>query len=151
MTEPFIRKSIEVDASPEALWKVLTENEFIEQYMFGCVADTDWKPGSPLQWKGAADGKLYVKGHVTALDAPHRLEYTVIDPNNPAIPDIPANYLTMAYEIKPQGEGSVFEIVQGDYSKVAEGQKRYEDTLKGNDYILVKIKELAERLAVASS
>ena len=57
----------------------------------------------------------------------------------------------MTYEIKPQGEGSVFEIIQGDYSRVAEGQKRYEDTLNGNDYILVKIKELAEGLSVASS
>ena len=66
MTELFIRKSIETSASAEALWKVLTENEFIEQYMFGCMADTDWKPGSPLLWKGAADGKLYVKGHIVA-------------------------------------------------------------------------------------
>lgn len=146
MTELFIRKSIEVNATPEALWKVLTDNALIPQYMFGCVAETDWKPGSPLLWKGGADGKIYVKGHVVAADAPRRLEYTCTDPNNPAIPDIPENYLTMIYEIRKQGEGLLFEIIQGDYSKVAEGQKRYEDTLKGDDYILIKIKELAEGL-----
>jgi uncharacterized protein YndB with AHSA1/START domain len=151
MPELFIRKSIEINASPEALWRVLTDNTLIQQYMFGCVAETDWKPGSPLLWKGAADGKLYVKGSVVGVEEPHRLEYTVIDPNNPAVPDIPANYLTMIYEIREQGEASVFEIIQGDYSKVAEGQKRYEDTLKGNDYILVKIKELAEGLQVAAA
>ena len=150
MAELFIRKSIEVNAPAEALWRVLTGNEFIPQYMFGCVAETDWKPGSPLEWKGAADGKLYVKGHVVAVDEPRRLEYTVIDPNNPAVPDIPANYLTMIYEIRQHGEGSVFELIQGDYSKVAEGQKRYEDTLKGDDFILVKIKELAEGIRVAA-
>jgi uncharacterized protein YndB with AHSA1/START domain len=152
MTELFIRKSIEINAPAEALWKVLTDNECIPHYMFGCMAETDWKPGSPLLWRGAADGKLYVKGHVVAIDAPHRLEYTVIDPNNPSVPDLPANYLTMIYEIKEQGEGaSVFEIIQGDYSKVAEGQKRYEDTLQGDDSILVKIKELAEGLQVAAN
>ncbi|HYK38370.1 SRPBCC domain-containing protein [Alloacidobacterium sp.] len=151
MTELFIRKSIEVNATAEALWKVLTDNTLIPQYMFGCVAETDWKPGSPLLWKGAADGKLYVKGHVVTADAPRRLEYTCIDPNNPAVPDIPANYLTMIYEIRKQGEGLVLEIIQGDYSKVVEGQKRYEDTLKGDDYILVKIKELAEGLSVATA
>jgi len=150
MTELFIRKSIEVNAPAEALWKVATDNAFIPQYMFGCVAETDWKPGSPLLWKGAADGNIYVKGHVVAADAPRRLEYTVIDPNNPAVPDIPENYLTMIYEITERGEGSVFELIQGDYSKVAEGQKRYEDTLKGDDFILIKIKELAEGLRVAS-
>jgi uncharacterized protein YndB with AHSA1/START domain len=151
MAELFIRKSIEINASPEALWKVLTDNEIIPQYMFGCVAETDWKPGSPLLWKGAADGKVYVKGQVKTFEAPHRLEYTCIDPNNPATPDIPENYLTMTYEIRKQGDGSVLEIIQGDYSKVAEGQKRYEDTLGGNDYILTKIKELAEKLNVPTS
>src|SRR5277367_6245624 len=144
MAELFIRKSIEVNAPADALWKVLTDNALIPQYMFGCVAETDWKPGSPLLWRGAADGILYVKGHVVAVDAPHRLEYTVIDPNNPAVPDIPANYLTMTYEIREQDGGLVFELIQGDYSKVAEGQKRYEDTLKGDDSFLMAIKKLAE-------
>ena len=58
----------------------------------------------------------------------------------------------MIYEIRQNGEArSVFEIMQGDYSKVAEGQKRYEDTLQGDDFILGKIKELAESLKVAAS
>ncbi len=145
MTELFIRKSIEVNAPADVLWRVLTDNTFIPQYMFGCVAETDWKPGSPLLWKGAADGKLYVKGHVAAVDAPCRLEYTVIDPNNPAVPDIPENYLSMIYEIRVRsGSGVVFEIIQGDYSKVAQGQKRYEDTLQGDDHFLAAIKKLAE-------
>src|ERR1700684_4036236 len=96
MTALLIRKSIEVDASASTLWKVLTENEFIRQYMFGCNAESDWRVDSPLLWKGAADGILYVKGHVVSIDPPQRLVYTVIDPNS-AIPDIPENYLTMTY------------------------------------------------------
>ena len=146
-TELLIHKSIAVNAPAEALWRVLTENEFIQQYMFGCIAETDWKPGSQLLWKGAADGKVYVKGDVVAVDPLCRLEYTIIDPNNPEIADIPENYLTMTYEVKKNGDGGLtLEIVQGDYAKVAQGQKRYEDTLKGDDHILVKIKELAELL-----
>ena len=145
MTELLIRKSIEVNASAGTLWRVLTDNAFIPQYMFGCVTETDWKPGSPLLWKGAADGKVYVKGNVISVDPQRRLEYTVIDPNNPAIEDIPANYLTMVYELKEHGErSSTVEFIQGDYAKVAQGQKRYEETLQGDDYILAKIKELAE-------
>jgi uncharacterized protein YndB with AHSA1/START domain len=145
MTELFIRKSIDVNAPAKTLWRVLTDNAFIQQYMFGCVAETDWKPGSPLLWRGAADGKVYVKGHVVAIDPQRRLEYTVIDPNNPAVEDIPENYLTMIYELKEHGDhASAVEFIQGDYAKVAQGQKRYEETVKGDDFILAKIKELAE-------
>ena len=144
MTEPFIRKSIEVEAPIETLWKVLTDSEFIKQYMFGCIAETDWKPGSPLLWKGAADGKLYVKGSVVSIDPPHRLVYTVFDPNSQEA-DVPSNYLTMTYTLKERnGHTSALEITQGDFSKVANGQKRYEDSTSGGDSILTEIKKLAE-------
>src|SRR5258708_750221 len=97
MTALIIRQTIDVDAPVETLWKILTDNEFIPQYMFGCLAETDWKPGSPLLWKGKTDGTLYVKGNVVSFEPPHRLVYTVIDPNSD-IADIPSNYLTMTCE-----------------------------------------------------
>ena len=147
MPELIIRKSVEVAAPIETLWKVLTDSEFIPQYMFGCIAETDWKPGSPLLWKGAADGKLYVKGDVVSVDPPHRLEYTIFDPNS-TVPDIPENYLTMTYELQEKSDGaSALEIVQGDYAKVADGQRRYEHSLEGDDFVLIGIKKLAESAA----
>jgi uncharacterized protein YndB with AHSA1/START domain len=147
MPELVIRKAVEVHAPAATLWKVLTDNTFISQYMFGCIAETDWTPGSPLLWKGAADGKLYVKGHVVAIEAPHHLEYTIIDPNS-TIEDIPSNYLKMTYDVKGNGDGSsTLEIAQGDFATVADGQKRYEDSLGGGDYILEAIKKLAEAQA----
>lgn len=143
MNELVTRQTIEVNAPVSTLWKILTDNEFIQQYMFGCYAETDWKPGSPLLWKGAADGKLYVKGRVVSIEPPHRLVYTVIDPNS-AIADIPVNYLTMTYDLKERnGGGSVLEITQGDFAKVENGQNRYNDSLGGGDSILVAIKNLA--------
>ena len=144
MTALEIRKSIEVDAPAATLWKILTDNQFIKQYMFGCYADTDWEVGSPLLWKGAVDGKLYVKGKIVAIDAPRCLAYTIIDPNS-AIADIPENYLTMTYTLTERGrDKSTLEIIQGDFSKVADGEIRYKDTLAGGDMILPAIKKLAE-------
>jgi uncharacterized protein YndB with AHSA1/START domain len=151
MPELLIRKAIEVDAPVETLWKVLTDSEFIQQYMFGCNAETDWKPGSPLLWKGAADGKLYVKGHIVSIEKPHRLAYTIFDPNS-AIQDIPANYLTMTYELKKRdGRPSLLEITQGDFSAVEDGEKRYQHSLEGDDSVLEGIKNLAESEAHAGA
>lgn len=145
MPEPFIRHTLDIEAPSQTLWQVLTDNQFIPQYMFGCIAETDWKPGSPLLWKGAADGKLYVKGNVVSIDAPHRLEYTVIDPNNSVLADIPENYLTMVYTLTGRGDdASTLEIAQGDFTNVANGDQRYQDSLGGGDFILQAIKKLAE-------
>jgi uncharacterized protein YndB with AHSA1/START domain len=144
MTELLIRQTIEVAASAETLWRVLTDSQFIRQYMFGCNAETDWKPGSPLLWRGAADGKLYVKGAVVSFNPPLRLSYTVIDATS-SMPDIPSNYLTMTYSLTRLGTASSrLEITQGDYATVANGQQRYQDTLAGDDHILAAIKNIAE-------
>ena len=102
MTELLIRKNVEVDAPVEVLWKVLTDSEFIRQYMFGCNAESDWKSGSALLWRGAADGIIYVTGHIVTVEPPYRLVYTVIDPNS-KIADDPSNYLTVTYDLKKRG------------------------------------------------
>jgi uncharacterized protein YndB with AHSA1/START domain len=144
MTELLIRKSIDVDAPVETLWKILTDSEFIRQYMFGCNAKTDWKPGSALLWIGAADGVVYVKGYVVRFEAPYALEYTIFDPNS-KLADVPSNYLTMKYELRENGtSGSILEITQGDFSKVEDGEARYRHSLEGDDSVLQGIKKLAE-------
>jgi uncharacterized protein YndB with AHSA1/START domain len=151
MAELLIRKAIDIDAPVETLWKVLTDSEFIKQYMFGCIAETDWQPGSPLLWKGAGDGKLYVKGHIVSVEKPYRLACTIFDPNS-TIKDIPANYLTMTYELKKRNDGSsVLEITQGDFSAVEDGDRRYQHSLDGDDSVLVGIKKVAEAEAHATS
>lgn len=145
MTALEIRQSIEVAASASTLWRVLTENEFIRQYMFGCNAESDWKPGSALLWKGAADGVLYVKGRVISIDPPRELVYMVIDPNS-SIADVPSNYLTVTCKLTERDGSSTFEIVQGDFAAVENGKDRYKDALGGGDSILLAIKKLAETI-----
>jgi len=143
MTELLIRKSIDIDAPVETLWKILTDSNFIRQYMFGCNAESDWKPGSPLLWRGATDGVVYVKGNVVLFEPPYALEYTIFDPNS-KVADIPSNYLAMKYALKHNGSGSILEITQGDFSTVEDGENRYRHSLDGDDSVLLGIKNLAE-------
>jgi uncharacterized protein YndB with AHSA1/START domain len=116
--------------------------------MFGCEALSDWQVGSPLLWKGDFGGQelVAVKGTVVDIEKGKYLAYTTIDPNNPKIEDKPENYLTVTYRLTPSAEGTELEVTQGDYSKVAEGDSRYADTVNGGGWqpILVEIKKIAE-------
>jgi uncharacterized protein YndB with AHSA1/START domain len=116
--------------------------------MFGCAALSDWKPGSPLLWKGTFNNveMVAVKGHIVRIEPGRLLIYTVIDPNNPEIPDLPENYLTVTCELAKEGDGTRLTVSQGDYTTVAQGAIRYEHSVKGGgwDPILTQIKALVE-------
>jgi uncharacterized protein YndB with AHSA1/START domain len=149
MSQPLVvTSSITIDAPAAKVWDALTNPEQTKKYMFGCEALSDWKPGSPLVWKGKFNGveMIAVTGQIISIEPFKTLVYTVIDPNNPKIPDIPANYLTVTCAFKEEGGHTTLTVSQGDYSTVAEGEARYQDTVKGGgwDPILVQIKALVE-------
>ncbi|HLZ86717.1 MAG TPA: SRPBCC domain-containing protein [Puia sp.] len=150
MNTPLIVKSeITINAPATSVWDALTRPEWTKQYMFGCEAQSDWKPGSPLLWRGNFNGvdMVAVKGQIVSIDPVQSLVYTVIDPNNPAIPDIPENYLTVTCQLTEEGGRTFLTVTQGDYSKVAEGETRYQHTVDGGgwDPILVQIRDLLEK------
>ena len=53
----------------ELVWKALTDPALIGKYMLGAQVETDWKPGSPIVWKGEYEGKRYEdKGEILDFD-----------------------------------------------------------------------------------
>ncbi len=143
-----VTNTITIQATAARVWDALTNPEMTKKYMFGCAALSDWKPGSPLVWKGKFNGleMVAVKGEVKEIEPGKSLVYTTIDPNNPAVPDLPENYLTVTYDLSEQNGHTLLTVSQGDYSTVAEGGKRYEETIAGGGWtpILLQIKELLE-------
>jgi len=115
-----------------------------KKYMFGCEAISDWRVGSSLIWKGASDGKVYVKGSVLKIEPGRLLRYTTFDPNG-GYRDVPSNYLTVDYVLSKENGGTLLKVSQGDYAAVEDGQKRYEETVGGWGMVLSKIKELVEQ------
>ena len=144
----FVINSITIDASRSRVWDALINPEQTRKYMFGCETVSDWKIGSPLLWKGNYEGQdmVFVKGNIVAIQPEKLLSYTTIDPNNTAVPDIPENYLTVTYELKEENGQTELTVSQGDYSKVADGERRYNDTIEGGGWqsILDSIKALLE-------
>lgn len=150
MAQPlFIKNTIVINAPAAKVWDALVNPEQTKKYMFGCEALSDWNPGSPLLWKGSYEGKemIFVKGQIREIQPEKLLVYTVIDPNNTSIEDIPENYLTITYSLTSLNGKITFTVTQGDYNKVAEGKKRYEESYNNGEGwhpILVQIKNLAE-------
>ncbi|MBX7150955.1 SRPBCC domain-containing protein [bacterium] len=147
MDELFVNAVVTIHAPVSKVWEALINPAITRQYMYGCDVLCDWKIGNPVLWKGMANGKemIFVKGHLLKLEPEKLLQFTAIDPNSD-IEDIPANYLTVTYELKPSGNQTTLYVSQGDYSKVAQGQKRYEESKNGGwDMVLSKIKEIVEQ------
>ena len=140
-----IEDNIEINAPAAKVWDVLTNPAQTKKYMFGCETVSDWKVGNSLLWRGEYEGKsmVFVKGTLVKLEPNKALHYTVIDPNGTYL-DTPENELTVSYELSPGKTGTLLTVTQGDYSTVAEGEKRYNETLGGWNAILVKVKEIAE-------
>lgn len=148
MDKLIVQNSIAINAPASKVWDALTNPEQTKKYMFGCETVSDWKQGSHLLWKANYEGKdmVFVKGKILDIKPEFFLAYTTIDPNS-NIEDIPENYLTVTYELADENGQTVFTVTQGDYKKVADGERRYTEAYnngEGWNPILVEIKKLVE-------
>jgi uncharacterized protein YndB with AHSA1/START domain len=139
-----VRRSLEIKAPAPRVWDILTGPEHTKKYMFGCEVVSDWTPGSPLIWRGAADGIVYVKGSLVRLEKERLFEFTVFDPNA-GIEDIPANYTTVSMELAAGSGSTILSVTQGDFTGMADGENRFMSAEAGWDMVLPKIKEMAEQ------
>lgn len=143
-----IKNTIKILAPAAKVWDALVNPVQTKKYMFGCETVSDWKKGSELLWRGEYEAKemVFVKGTILDIQPGKLLVYTTIDPNT-NIDDKAENYLTVTYELSENKGKTTFTVTQGDYSKVAEGDRRYKDSYnnsEGWNPILVQIKQLVE-------
>ena len=90
----------EIDAPEEKVWDALTDPDQIKEYMFGSSVSTDWRPGSPIVWKGEYQGKTYEdKGEIIEIERPRLLKLTHFSPSS-GLDDRPENYHTLVYELE---------------------------------------------------
>ncbi|GJM28493.1 MAG: ATPase [Cyclobacteriaceae bacterium] len=141
----FTDDSIIINAPVSTVWDALINPELTKQYMFGCEAKCSWKVGDPIEWIGSEDGVVYVKGSLVTFEPNKRFAFTVFDPHG-SYADIPENYLTATYTLTPEGGNTHLNVIQGDYEKVAEGNKRYQDTMDqgGWNGVLESLKKIVE-------
>jgi len=150
MKELIVKNVIEVNEPASKVWDALVNPEKTKIYMFGCEAISAWKVGDELLWKGSYEGKemIFVKGHVKEIEINRKLVYTTFDPNS-TMDDKPENYLDVTYLLDETNGKTTLTVTQGDYNKVADGERRYiESSNNGEGWnpILVEIKKLVEEV-----
>jgi uncharacterized protein YndB with AHSA1/START domain/DNA-binding transcriptional ArsR family regulator len=69
--------SIYINASPERVWRAITDGDETVQYYYGTRVKSDWKVGSPVSYDNP-DGTVAADGEVIECDPPRRLETTFL-------------------------------------------------------------------------
>ncbi len=93
------KASAHIKAPLSTVWEALTKPEIIKQYFFGTQANSDWKEGSAITFKGEWKGKPYEdKGTILDIE-PNKLFRYKYWSSMSGIEDRPENYVTITYEI----------------------------------------------------
>ncbi len=116
------KAAVHIRAPAVKVWDALTDPEMIKQYLFGAEIITDWKPGSPIVYKGTYQGKDYKdKGEVLKADPPNFLLVTHWSPLS-GTPDLPENYHKVSYELTPDGDHATLLTITQDHNASVEEQ-----------------------------
>jgi len=100
--------TVTIDAPRERVWKALVTPSQIKTYMFGTTVESDFRPDSPITWKGEWKGKHYEdKGRILDARPGELLRYTHFSPLA-GLPDKPENYHVVTIELG--GEGAATRI-----------------------------------------
>jgi uncharacterized protein YndB with AHSA1/START domain len=77
-TKPSFSYVTHIAATPDSVWRALTDGALTQQYWYGRRAESDWKVGSPVTfWYQSADGEAVSdRGIVLESVRPRRLSYT---------------------------------------------------------------------------
>ena len=103
---------IEVAASADAVWHALTDPDSVEKYFFGARVDTDWRPGSPIVWRGEFQGKPFEdKGEIVDVEENRLLRVTHFSPLS-GLDDVPQNYHTLTFTLDGARAGTHVELAR---------------------------------------
>src|SRR3569832_913774 len=69
MDQYIVQKSVWLNAQPDVVWDILTNPEKTKRYFFHCRVFSDWKPGSPIVWKGRIFLIKKIELHGEIIDA----------------------------------------------------------------------------------
>jgi uncharacterized protein YndB with AHSA1/START domain len=101
-----------LNATPQRVYKALTDPAEIKKYLFGTDVKTDWKVGSKITYSGEWEGNKYEdKGEVVEVRE-NELLHTTYFSSMSGQTDNPDNYSNVIYKITPVGNQVILTAVQ---------------------------------------
>jgi uncharacterized protein YndB with AHSA1/START domain len=101
-----------INATRAQVWNALTKPEIIKQYFFGTDTITDWRPGSPIKFKGEWQGKQYEdKGTILEMEYQSLIKYDYWSSMSD-IEDKPENYVIITYRLSGGDNHTMLTITQ---------------------------------------
>jgi uncharacterized protein YndB with AHSA1/START domain/DNA-binding transcriptional ArsR family regulator len=92
-----------IRATPERIWKAITDGADTERYYYGTRVASDWQVGSKISY-AYPDGRLAADGEVLEIDPPKRLLMTFHALWDPETVDEPP--IRHLWEIEPDDDGT---------------------------------------------
>jgi uncharacterized protein YndB with AHSA1/START domain len=127
-----------LNASVADVWEALTSKESVKKYFFGTEVNTDWKVGSPIIFSGNWEGQVYEdKGKILEIEKGKMFKYTHLSSFS-RLADLPENYSTVTYQLKPENEETVLTIIQEGFKD----EKALIDSQEGWKLVLNNLKRL---------
>jgi uncharacterized protein YndB with AHSA1/START domain len=104
--------SLPVNTPASEVWKALTDPALIKQWLHGTDAVSDWKAGSPLEFRGEWKGKPYAdKGTILEIEKERLFKYSWWSSFS-GLEDVPENYSTITYRLTPENGETLLELTQ---------------------------------------
>lgn len=127
-----------IRTTPDALWRALTDSDFVPQYWLGVRAEADWRLGGA--WKLVLpDGTLADTGELVEFEPPRRL---AIKWKNEFMPELAAEgWSHCLFELEPEGEAVRLSVT---HSVPVEKSKLVQAVSGGWPKILSNLKSLLE-------
>jgi uncharacterized protein YndB with AHSA1/START domain len=142
MTGLIARHSLYIHASPDRVWKALTDPNLIRQYLFGTEAISDWKEGSAIRYRGIWEGRAYEDKGTVLRAVPGRLLETTFWSSLSGLPDIPGNYKKVTCKLVPEEGGTRLTLTQ-DGNATKEEKDHSEQNWK---MVLEGLRRIAEKM-----
>jgi len=138
MEQYIVQRSIWLNALPEVVWDVLTNPEKTKRYFFNCRVISDWKPGSPILWKGRIFlfKEIELHGEIVDVLPEKLLKYKLNNTRDDSVS-------TVTDVLTPENGGTLLTI-SDDVGQGPGALERYNRSIKGWDKVLKGLKKVVD-------
>jgi uncharacterized protein YndB with AHSA1/START domain len=124
MSEPKHVYEVFIQASPDRVWKALTDGALTERYFHRTRVESTWLPGAPLTYLNR-DGSVGLEGEIVEADPPRRIVHTFHFPEDPDEPIERRSRVT--WELEPRGPATLLRLTHDDFDGETKTYRGVED------------------------